>query len=186
MINSYFIRNVNGEEVLYLNFDFSYEFSSFDFMAKREKIQEVVRNFIRDNKISFKGMTVLLVSGGVLFGSIVLNTPNFTGSPVNSIKPIESSVTNDDFVVPNASVTLSNGDSVVINDEMMELGKYIKKKTLCTLISAYQTMLPSALKAHKDFVVNKKYETYLTLCCDIEVKSDKQKEVYELPDQSYN
>ena len=71
-------------------------------------------------------------------------------------------------------------DSVVINNEMMELGKYIKKKTLCTLISAYQTMLPSALKAHKDFVVNKKYETYLTLCCDIEVKSDKQKEVYEL------
>lgn len=116
MINNYFIRNVNGEEVLYLNFDFSYEFSSFDFMAKREKIQEVVRNFIRDNKISFKGMTVLLVSGGVLFGSILLNTPNFTGSPVNSIKPIESSVTNDDFVTTNASVTLSNGDSVVIND----------------------------------------------------------------------
>lgn len=116
MINSYFIRSINGEEVLYLNFDFSYEFSSFDFMAKREKIQEVVRNFIRDNKISFKGMTVLLVSGGVLFGSIILNTPNFTGSPVNSIKPIESSVTNDDFAVPNASVVLSNGDSVVIND----------------------------------------------------------------------
>ena len=64
MINSYYIKNVNGEEVLYLNFDFSYEFSSFDFMAKREKIQEVVRNFIRDNKISFKGFTVLLVSGG--------------------------------------------------------------------------------------------------------------------------
>ena len=71
-------------------------------------------------------------------------------------------------------------DSVVINDEMIDLGKYIKKKTLCTLISAYQTMLPSALKAHKDFIVNKKYETYLTLCCDVDVKSDKQKAVYEL------
>ena len=71
-------------------------------------------------------------------------------------------------------------DDVVINDEMMDLGQYIKKKTLCTLISAYQTMLPSALKAHKDFVVNKKYETYLTLCSDFEVKSDKQKEVYDL------
>ena len=116
MINSYYIKNVNGEEVLYLNFDFSYEFSSFDFMAKREKIQEVVRNFICDNKIFFKGATVLLVSGGVLFGSVFLNTPNFTGSPINSIKPIESSVTNDDYVVPNASIVLDNGDSVVIND----------------------------------------------------------------------
>lgn len=74
-------------------------------------------------------------------------------------------------------------DSVVINDEMMELGKYIKKKTLCTLISAYQTMLPSALKAHKDFVVKKKYETYLTICSDEihnNIKSDKQKVIYEM------
>ncbi len=116
MINSYFIKKINNEEVLYLNFDFSYEFSSFDFMAKREKIQEVVRNFIRDNKISFKGMTVLLVSGGVLFGSIALNNPNFTGNPVNPIKPIESNITNDDFVTPNESIILDNGDSIVINN----------------------------------------------------------------------
>ena len=116
MINSYFIKKINNEEVLYLNFDFSYEFSSFDFMAKREKIQEVVRNFIHDNKISFKGMTVLLVSGGVLFGSIALNNPNFTGNPVNPIKPIESNITNDDFVTPNESIILDNGDSIVINN----------------------------------------------------------------------
>lgn len=72
-------------------------------------------------------------------------------------------------------------DNAVINEEMMELGKYIKNKTLCTLISAYQTMLPSALKAHKDFNVNKKYETYITLSSDnIDIKTEKQKEIYEL------
>ena len=74
-------------------------------------------------------------------------------------------------------------DEVILNEEMMSLGKYIKNKTLCTLISAYQTMLPSALKAHKDFVVNKKYETYLTICSDgihDNIKSDKQKLIYEL------
>ena len=69
----------------------------------------------------------------------------------------------------------------VINEEMLELGKYIQKKTLCTLISAYQTMLPSALKAHKDFNINKKYETYLTIVKDdINIKTEKQKEIYEL------
>ena len=63
----------------------------------------------------------------------------------------------------------------VINEEMMNIGKYIKNKTLCTLISAYQTMLPSALKAHKDFVVNKKYETYMELKQEnIEIKTEKQ------------
>ena len=51
----------------------------------------------------------------------------------------------------------------VLNNEMLELGKYISKRTLCNLISAYQTMLPSALKAHKDFIVNKKYLIYIRL-----------------------
>ena len=74
-------------------------------------------------------------------------------------------------------------EDVVINSEMMSLGRYIKNKTLCTLISAYQTMLPSALKAHKDFVVNKKYETYLTICSDdihSNIKSDKQRLIYDM------
>lgn len=33
-----------------------------------------------------------------------------------------------------------------LNDELLELGKYIKNKTLCSLITAYQTMLPTSLK----------------------------------------
>lgn len=51
----------------------------------------------------------------------------------------------------------------VINTEMLELGKYISKKTLCNLISAYQTMLPTALKAKNGKIVNKKYTSYITL-----------------------
>ena len=69
----------------------------------------------------------------------------------------------------------------VLNSEMLELGKYISKKTLCNLISAYQTMLPAALKAHKDFIVNKKYITYIKLIDDSYVpKNDNQKEIMEL------
>lgn len=51
----------------------------------------------------------------------------------------------------------------VINEEMLELGKYISKKTLCNLISAYQTMLPTALKAKNGKIINKKYTSYITL-----------------------
>ena len=54
-------------------------------------------------------------------------------------------------------------DEPVINEEMINLGKFISKNTFSTLISAYQAMLPNALKAHHDFVVNKKYETYLEI-----------------------
>ncbi len=69
----------------------------------------------------------------------------------------------------------------VLNSEMLELGKYISKKTLCNLISAYQTMLPAALKAHKDFVVNKKYVTYIRLIdYDYIGKNDSQKEIVNI------
>ena len=36
-----------------------------------------------------------------------------------------------------------------LNKELLELGNYMKDKYLCTLISAYQTMLPSSLKVNK-------------------------------------
>ena len=51
----------------------------------------------------------------------------------------------------------------VLNEELLKLGDYISKKTICTKTQAYQAMLPSALKAKKGFTVSKKYETYLLL-----------------------
>ena len=41
-----------------------------------------------------------------------------------------------------------------LNEELLKLGHYVKDKTLCSLISAYQAMLPSSLK------VNNSKETY--------------------------
>lgn len=69
----------------------------------------------------------------------------------------------------------------VLNKEMLELGKYISKKTLCNLISAYQTMLPSALKAHHLFNVNKKFITYLNIK-DREYipKNENQKQIIDI------
>lgn len=69
----------------------------------------------------------------------------------------------------------------VINKEMMELGKYISKKTLSPLILAYQTMLPAALKARKNTEVNKKYDTYLIITNKIPVlKTDNQRKIYDM------
>lgn len=70
----------------------------------------------------------------------------------------------------------------ILTDEMLELGTYISKKTLCNLISAYQTMLPVALKAKKGKTVPKKYETYIILNqLDKEkIKNEKQKQIVEI------
>ena len=73
----------------------------------------------------------------------------------------------------------------ILNKEMLLLGKKIQEYTLCSLISAYQVMLPKALKAsintninikNKRFaVINEEVDinTYLTKC------NDKQKEIIE-------
>ena len=49
----------------------------------------------------------------------------------------------------------------VLNKELLDLGNYISKKTLCNLIHAYQTMLPVALKAKKNTNISRKYEKYI-------------------------
>lgn len=52
---------------------------------------------------------------------------------------------------------------IVLNDELLELGKMIQTKTLATLISCHQVMLPKALKAKKGSLINIKYDTFYKL-----------------------
>ena len=47
---------------------------------------------------------------------------------------------------------------VILNDELLDLGRKIQKMTLATLISCYQVMLPKALKAKIGTSVNIKYD----------------------------
>ena len=69
---------------------------------------------------------------------------------------------------------------IVLNNELLELGKKLKSNTLATLISCYQVMLPKALKANRGTVVNKKYDTYYKLH-DVNYKLNaKQKEIVDL------
>ena len=55
-----------------------------------------------------------------------------------------------DFKEIKEIYNIENPD-IYLNEELLELGKYIKKETLCTLITAYETMLPSALKINKSY-----------------------------------
>ena len=52
---------------------------------------------------------------------------------------------------------------IVLNKELLDLGKSMQKITLSTLIRCYQVMLPKALKAKKKVLINKKYDTFYRL-----------------------
>ena len=60
----------------------------------------------------------------------------------------------------------------ILDDELMKLGEYIKSTTLCSLISAYQVMLPTALKAKHKSNIKSKYDKYVKLSCSINCVSD--------------
>ena len=49
---------------------------------------------------------------------------------------------------------------IILNKELLELGKVMQDNTLATLISCYLVMLPKALKAKQGSVINKKFDTY--------------------------
>ena len=73
----------------------------------------------------------------------------------------------------------------LLNDEMLYLANEISKKTLCTKISAYQVMLPKALKASHKTNIKIKEDKYLKLATNNEkvleylekCRFEKQKEV---------
>lgn len=65
-----------------------------------------------------------------------------------------------------------------LNEELMELGAYLQSKTLCTKITAYQTMLPSSLKVKEQKNNYSKYLVYIKLAKNIE---DIQKYISNFP-----
>ena len=97
--------------------------------------------FINDMK---KGIRVLVPFGYQELEGFVLGIKYSTDMDVKSIISV---VDND----------------VVLNDEMLDLGKVIQRDTLSTLISCYQVMLPKALKAKSSSFVNKKFISYYRL-----------------------
>ncbi len=91
------------------------------------------------------GMKVVVPFGYTIINGFVINIINETET--EDLKEIIS-ITNEEFS---------------LNKELLELGKYLKETTLCTLITAYNTMFPSSMKV-KDIKHNYNlYNTYLKL-----------------------
>lgn len=100
-------------------------------------------NLKNDIKI---GIKVLVPFGNKIINGFVTNIKD-TYEDTFALKEIDSLV--DKYLV--------------LNQELMSLGEYLQSKTLCTKISAYQTMLPSSLKVKTQKTDYSKYLTYIEL-----------------------
>ena len=99
------------------------------------------------------GMKVLVPFGTMTINGFVIKIKNETDQ--ENLKEIIE-ITNKDFR---------------LNNELLDLGKYIKETTLCTLIQAYQTMLPSSMKVKTIKSNYQKYNEYIELINKDEVIS---------------
>ena len=61
---------------------------------------------------------------------------------------------------------------ITLNDELMDLGKYLQNETLCPLITAYQTMLPKSFKIQEKKRDYNYYKTYIVLNKPLEEVKD--------------
>lgn len=98
----------------------------------------------KDQKIIKRGMKVVVPFGNSIINGVVINLKNQTPD------------------CETKEICYIDNPEIYLNDEQMELGLYLKEETLCTLITAYQTMLPSALKIKEQ---KHNYDLYDTFIC---------------------
>lgn len=84
---------------------------------------------------------------------------------------IENNTTYDKSKIKNIISVLDK--EPVLTDEMLKLGKYLSDTLLCSKVSAYQVMLPKALKAKNGTDIKIKYNKYLR-----KVKSNEEIDQY--------
>lgn len=71
---------------------------------------------------------------------------------------------------------------VTLTEELLYIGKFVKKKTLCNLIEAYQAMLPKGIRAGHSSSIGDKTKKYVKLIDKNNVKSEKQLAILNLFD----
>ena len=122
MINNYEVRKQNDGEILYLYLDFNSEFSKINFKEKKDKLENIIKEFINENEIAFKGTMVALVVGGTIVGNIILNNDNKqvpNESPIAYEEKVEV-IENNDIVLEHIKED---------TEELDKTKKEIKKET---------------------------------------------------------
>lgn len=79
------------------------------------------------------------------------------------VTKINKSSTIDNINYEIKDIISIDNQFITLNDELLKLGEYLQYKTLCTKISAYETMLPSSLKVDKKTNDLSKYIYYIEL-----------------------
>lgn len=117
MITGYKIKQINNEEVLYIYLDFNYEFGNFK--ETTDNLKKTIKEFIKKNKIVFKGTMVALVVSGMVTGSMNIK---------ESSKPI-SNINNELIISEKVLDDLNIPENIIVNEQKEEtIDNYVEEK----------------------------------------------------------
>lgn len=93
MIYDYEIKQKNKEDVLYIYLDINQEFAKLNPNKKKKKLESLISEYIKKNRIVFQGTTVAILISGFVVGSFTLKNPislekkehNFQNYSISSI-----------------------------------------------------------------------------------------------------
>lgn len=116
MFYNHKILTVNNEEILYLYVNSIYEFSSeLDKKSKEKSIANKVKDYINIMDIKFNGKKVMLVVNGLIIGSLVLITNDFSNLDKDN-----------NYISYRETIKLDNNDNVDIIDINSNIKDFLK------------------------------------------------------------
>lgn len=117
MFYNYKILEVNNEEVLYLYVNSMYEFSKeLDHLNKQKSIFNKVKEYIKDMDIKFNGKKVMLVVNGLIIGSLMLITSDF------------SNIKDNDYISYKETMDIDKNDNVDVIDIDTDIKNFVKNE----------------------------------------------------------
>lgn len=118
MFYNYKILEVNGEEVLYLYVNSMYEFSNeLDSKNKPKSLFHKVVDYLKDMDIHFNGKKVLLVVNGLIIGSLMLITNDFSNIPKENA-----------YIAYHETVDIDKSDNVDVIDSERDIKSFVKNE----------------------------------------------------------
>jgi len=112
------------KDILYIYFDFSYEFSKLGYV-KEENIFESILKYIKNKKLKFFGQTILLCTSGIVFGTLNFNYEantidlNYNDANIEEIvKSDEENTIQEEIILDNVEKEENIKTEQVINPEI--------------------------------------------------------------------
>lgn len=111
MIYNYEIKQKNQEEILYLYLDINQEFAKLNARKKKKKLDEIVKKYIKKNKIVFHGTTIAILVGGLVVGTLTLKEPN---------KEVENNISTPTYTISTLLESEERKENVLEKQEVKE------------------------------------------------------------------